>query len=127
LAEEYASSIARNGGGSLTVCCVAPLNATEDSILNANERLNQAIERVTKGNKIDIHAKLIRNNSVIVGVLRESDSYDGVVVGAAGKSIYPRILFGSIPESIAKRSKNTVIMVKHYHPVKALLGRVFGE
>ena len=127
LAEEYSSSIVREDGRSLTICSVAPVSATEDAITNANERLNQAIERVAKNGKIDIHGKLIRNNSVVVGVLRESESYDAIVVGAAGKSIYPRILFGSIPESIAKRSKKTVVMVKHYHPVKALLGRAFGE
>ncbi len=127
LAEEYAATMVRDGGGSLTVCSVIPLNATADSIVDANQRLNQAMERATKSNKVEIHGELIRNNSVVVGVLSKSENYDAIIVGAAGKSIYPRILFGSIPESIAKRSKKTVIMVKHYHPVKALLGRVFGE
>jgi hypothetical protein len=46
---------------------------------------------------------------------------------AVGHSICPQILFGSIPEMIAKHSDQPVILVKHYHPVKALLGRVMGE
>ena len=50
-----------------------------------------------------------------------------MIIGATGRSIYPQILFGNIPEMIAKRAENTVLLVKYHHPVKALLGRVMAE
>ncbi|MFT5802819.1 MAG: hypothetical protein ACI956_002640, partial [Nonlabens sp.] len=57
------------------------------------------------------------------GIISTAKSYGTVMVGTTGKSVYPYILFGSILEAIAKDSGKMVIMVKHYHPVKALLWR----
>ena len=61
------------------------------------------------------------------GIIEASKDYDTIMVGAAGQSIYPQIMFGNIPEEIAKNANKTVIVVKHYDPVKALYGRVVGE
>ena len=126
-AEEYTASLIRFQGGSLTVCSVVPPDATEETIKEVNERLDGVVARVTQINGLKADSKMIRHTSVSVGIIQEAKNYDAVVVGAAGHSIYPQILFGSIPEIVAKRSDLPVILVKHYQPVKALIGRVVGE
>jgi len=127
LAEAYAAAILRERGGSLTVCGVAPPDAAEDRVVQVTARLAESVERIRQRNGFDVDMKVIRHRSVPAGVIEESDNYDAVMVGAAGGSMYQNILFGTIPEVIAKRSARPVIMVKHYHPVKHLLGRVMGE
>ncbi len=126
-AEEYVASLLRVLGGSVMLCSVARPDAAEAEIAAAQQRLSDAESRVAEQNELDVETKLIRHKSVSVGVIEESKDYDAVVVGAAGGSIYPQILFGSIPETIAKRAGRPVILVKRHHPVKALLGRVIGE
>ena len=74
-----------------------------------------------------IHSKLITSDSVTEGIIDEAGDHDAVVIGAAGYGIYRRILFGNIPETIAKSTHKPVILVKHYHPVKSLIGRIMGE
>lgn len=126
-AANYVGSLLRVLGGSVTLCSVVRPDMSETESQTAGERLQESRERLAKKNEIKVESKLIENKSVSVGVIAESEDYDAVVVGAAGGSIYPQIIFGSIPESIARHVDKPVILVKHYHPVKALLGRVIGE
>jgi nucleotide-binding universal stress UspA family protein len=126
-AEEYMASFARSREGQLTVCSVAPPDAGGEAVAEIKGRLDDDVARISKGNGISVEAKLIRHKSVNVGVLKEARNYDAVVIGATGHSTYQQILFGSIPETIAKRSDGPVILVKHHHPVKALLRRVIGD
>lgn len=126
-AEGYLASILRVAGGSVTTCGVVRPSAPESDVNEANERLEEAALRIKKEDELQTDSKLIRHRSVSVGVIEEAEDYDAVVVGAAGGSIYPQILFGSIPETIAKRCPRTVILVKRHAPVKALMGRVVSE
>jgi nucleotide-binding universal stress UspA family protein len=133
-AEQYAAALARDFDGALTVCQVAPAAADEQKLALIERRLNDARQRIERvnGNKElpplgKINSQIIRNDSVVKGIVNAAGDYDAVMVGAAGKSIYPKILFGSIPLEIAKGVHKTVIVVKHFDPVKALVGRVVGE
>jgi len=126
-AEGYLASILRVAGGSVTACSVVRPDAPEKDTEEASKRLAEAASRIKKEDELQADSKLIRHKSVSVGVIEEADDYDAVVVGAAGGSIYPQILFGSIPETIAKRCPRTVILVKRHAPVKALMGRVISE
>lgn len=126
-AEDYVASILRTAGGSVTACSVVRPDASEKDVDEARRRLSEAVSRIRKRNELQTDSKLIRHKSVSVGVIEEAEDYDAVVVGAAGGSIYPQILFGNIPETIAKRCPRTVILVKRHDPVKALMGRVVSE
>jgi len=126
-AEGYIASILRVAGGSVTTCSVVRPDAPEEDVVAAKDRLTEASSRIAKEDELQADSKLIRHKSVTVGVIEEAEDYDAVVVGAAGGSIYPQILFGSIPETIAKRCPRTVILVKRHAPVKALMGRVVSE
>jgi len=125
-AESYASDVVRAHGGSLTVCHVAPPDLADAEAQPARKRLDDAVNRIRKAGGLTIDRKLIHHRSVSVGIIEAASGYDAVVVGAAGHSAYPQILFGSIPESIAKHADRTVLLVKHYHPVKELVGRMMA-
>ncbi len=128
-AESYVASLARARDGTLTVGAVIAPDASAEAVEEANNRLAAVVARLAKNGrpKVNTNTKLIRQRSVSVGIIQAAQDYDAVVIGAAGRSTYPQILFGSIPETIAKRCERPVILVKHHHPIKALLGRVMGE
>ena len=127
-AEQYAAALVKSLSGSLTITSVVPKTQNESALDASKQNLNAAIVRIQEGTGLEaVNAKLIQSNQVEAGIIEEAGKYDAVMVGAAGKSIYPQILFGSIPEEIARHSDKTVIMVKHHNPVKALYGRVISE
>lgn len=45
-------------------------------------------------------------------IVGESENYDLVVIGAATESVFGQLLFGLVPERIAKNCSKTVLMVK---------------
>ena len=91
------------------------------------QRLSQAVTRVQAGSGIQANSEIIQHVSITDAILEHANNYDAIVVGATGRGLLPKLLFGQIPENIAKRSDRAVILVKTYHPVKALLGRVMRE
>lgn len=75
----------------------------------------------------DLYVRIIRHEAVVEGILKQAESYEALVIGAAGQSFSSQILFGSIFESIARRATVPVIVVKHQSALKALVGRVMSE
>lgn len=133
-AEQYAASLARNFDGSITLCQVAPEQFQETDLKLIEQRLEEAKQRFSKLNgqadlppMKDIETCILSNDSVPQGIIKGAKGFDAVIVGAASKSIYPKILFGGIPVEIAKGLNKTVIVVKHFNPVGSLVGRVVGE
>jgi len=126
-AEFYTKSLIHQLGGSLTVCSVSPQKADEELTEEINKRLDDAIERLTESNSIEVNKKIINSDSITHGIIKEAGEHDALIIGAAGDSIYRQILFGNIPETIAKSINKSVILIKHYEPVKDLLGRVMEE
>ena len=110
-AEEYAASIVRAYDGSLTFCSVVSPNANESTIENTTRMLDTATNRVSQENGLDIKTTVIKNDSITQGILQESRNYDAVILGAT-EHRFKQILFGSIPEVIAKESLKTVVLVK---------------
>lgn len=126
-AELYTVPLVHTENGSLTVSSVISPDASEEMHKEVNMRLSEALSRVSEMNSLHADSAIIEHQSVTDGILEYSENYDAIVVGATGRGVLPQILFGHIPEIIAKQSKRAVILVKHYHPVKALLGRVMRE
>jgi len=122
LAEEYAVALAGAvEGGSITLGIVAPVEATESEVAQAEKYIEEAEERI--GERATVHRQLIRHGSVAVGIIEAAAEHDAVVIGAAGSG-RRRHLFGTIPEMVARHSHRTVLIVKRYQPVVALLRRL---
>ena len=127
-AEQYSTAFAKEFEGSVTVCRVIPEHTSEDEKALVEESLGKTRERVAKKNgNINISSKILYDDSIAEGIIKAVQDYDAVMVGATEKSIYPQILFGNIPEEIAQKANKTVIVVKHYDPIKSLFGRVMAE
>jgi len=126
-AEGYAASLAKQPGGSLTVATVVSPQANEAAGQITADTLAKARERLSVYSDLDFTTTTLTGKSIQGAILKEAEGYDAIVVGAASQSVYRNILFGKIPEHLAGRSQLPVIVVKHYHPVKALLGKVMSE
>jgi len=50
--------------------------------------------------------------NVVKGILQVAKEYDLVLLGASSEGLFHQLLFGVIPEQVAKRCTKTVIMVK---------------
>jgi amino acid transporter/nucleotide-binding universal stress UspA family protein len=126
-AEQYAVAISKQLSGSISVCNIADPGIMGATRIETEERLDQAMKRVRRLGAPRVDSKLILNESVSTGILEASADYDLIVLGATRESFYPQMLFGSIPERIARQSDKPVIMVKLYHPIQNLLRRLFGS
>ena len=73
--------------------------------------LEKAINRIKQTNGINVKSTIIKNDSINRGILSESKNYDAIMLGAT-EHRFKKILFGSIPEVIAKESLKTVVLVK---------------
>ena len=126
-AERYAADLTKFTRGQLTLLQVAAPNTSAENLERNSQILKTALERIPADNDLEITTKVVTDQDVTDGILNAGKGYDLVMIGAAGKSIYPQILFGSIPEEIAKNLDTSVIVVKHHDRVKSLLGRVVSE
>ena len=127
-AETYAPDIAAAGNGQITLCSVVPVEAQDELIPSETTRLNQVRQRMIEQSGFEsIETSIVHNRDVCDGILAESEHHDAIVVVAAGQSFSKQILFGSIPEDIARQSEKPVIVIKHPEKVKALFGRLMSE
>ena len=110
-AEEYAASLAAAADGSLTVCSVISPNAGESFVESTKQILEKAVDRIKDQNGVNVKSTIIENESVVNGILEGSRDYDAIMVGATEQR-FKKILFGSIPEMIAKESLKTVVLIK---------------
>ena len=110
-AEQYATSLVRAYEGTMTFCSVVPPNAGDSIAEGTQTMLNKAIDRVVNKKGIEVKSSIVRNKSVTKGIIEESKNYDAIMVGAT-ENRFKKILFGSIPEVIAKESLKTVVLVK---------------
>jgi amino acid transporter/nucleotide-binding universal stress UspA family protein len=76
---------------------------------------------------IEAQPRLIESRSVAGGIAKASAEYDLLAIGAAKEPFFQRVLFGEIPEKVARYSPVSVLVVKKYEGVvKSLLKRIIG-
>lgn len=123
-AEQYGATIVDQYGGELTLCQVV----AQESNGAPQQALDEAKARI-RGIKpgISVDSKVLSADSVTKGIVTASAEYDTVMLGAASQSFNPKVMFGNIPEAVARETDKTVIVVKHHNTVKALYGRMMGE
>lgn len=125
-AMRYAANI-KGEDGTLTLCSIVSPDAPPERLESEEERLRQEKTTLESEEIPGVETKILRERSVTEAILAEGEDYDAIVLGAAGQSISSQILFGTIPEEIARASKRPVIVIKRYDPVTALVGRVMSE
>ena len=124
-AQGYALAMTGGDGGELTLAAVVPAGAPEGRREEQEERL--VAERAELPEGVAVGARVIAGQGVVEGIVGVAGEYDAVMVGASGDSFSSRILFGTIPERVAREAPGTVMVLKSHDRVRAFMGRVAAD
>ena len=124
-AKGYAHAMTDTDGGELTLASVVLASAPEGRWTNEEERL--AAERGELPEHTAVATRVISGTGVVESLVAAAGDYDAVMVGASGESFANHILFGTIPERIAREAPGTVLVFKGHDRVRAFMGRVAAD
>ena len=112
-------------GMQVTACYVVPPDATEEMRRQAYEWIEKTLQSIEV--EVEVERKLIESTSVAGGIAKESRNYDLVVLGAAREPYLRQVMFGEIPERVARYSPASVLVVKRYEGhVRSWLKKTLG-
>lgn len=110
----------------VTVSQVVPEHAGDEAIENARENINSALD-ILGGEGENRKRSFITSSSVAAGIAKAGLAYDLIVIGAAKEPFFRKMLFGQIPEKVARFAPSAVIVVKKYEgAVKSMLKKALG-
>ncbi|UCE25636.1 MAG: amino acid permease [Candidatus Zixiibacteriota bacterium] len=126
LAATILGSIADARGMSVTAGYFVNEGATDEQIETARAYIDDTVSLL--GKTAETTKKiLIPSRSISGGIAKASKDYDLVVIGAAKEPFFRKMLFGEIPEKVARYSPSAVMVVKKYEgAAKSLLKRILG-
>ena len=103
---------------------VAP-GAGEDDRETAREWIQKTLHLANLEGKADM--RLLEGKKVATALIRAASDYDLIVLGSSNEGVFSNVLFGEIPEKVARYSHTPVMIVQRYEgPVKSLIKRVMG-
>ena len=121
----YAVGLTEGGGGSLTLASVVPADAPERK--RADKAKWLAEERAEMPEDAAVETRVLTGPGVVESIVAAADDFDAVMVGASGDSFSSRIVFGTIPERVAREAPGTVMVLKSHERVRAFMGRVAAD
>jgi nucleotide-binding universal stress UspA family protein len=125
LASTVLNSMAKDFEMKVTAGYILAEHATGEERELGEERMNSTLSRLDPEIKFD--KKIIESKSVPGGIAKASRDYDLVVIGATKESFFKKMLFGEIPEKVARYSPNSVLVVKKYEGViRNIIKRILG-
>jgi amino acid transporter/nucleotide-binding universal stress UspA family protein len=81
---------------------------------------DRILDKATAPFDYPIEQKVISAPTILEGILQEAESSNLVVLGATGEGFFEQLLFGALPERVARECSKTVMIVKRYQgPVKS--------
>ncbi len=125
LAAEYVGILHDSEGYEVACCHVVKPNDGENERGTPRQRIHKTIECThLEGNA---EMCLLEGKKVATTLIRERSDYDLIVLGASKEGVFSNVLFGEIPEKVARYAQTPVMIVQHYEgPVKSLVKRVLG-
>ena len=128
LAFRIALLLARQYESTVTAVYVVEPDASEEEIALGDERIQGTIAAMREQAKelpsfngrgpsieeIPFEGRIIRSTDVITGIADAGAEYDLVLVGASEESLIDQVLFGNIPEQVARECPSPVVIVKRY-------------
>jgi amino acid transporter len=127
-AEIYAGGLAKALNGSLTVIrIVTEPTLSKEELLEVHANIDESKGRIEEKCGLSVITKIINHPRIDAAIIDESMTYDTVFIGATRKSMYHHVLFGTIPETLAKELDTNIVIVKHHLAVDALWGKVVSE
>jgi nucleotide-binding universal stress UspA family protein len=122
---EIAPALADAYGSKIRVVMVVPPDTTAEVQAIYQDRVDNAVAFLReRGSKVSGHLEKAR--SISSGILKLTERFDACIMGAAREGLMQQMLFGSIPEKVARKGRHTLIMVKkHQGALQTLLSKVF--
>ena len=125
LAASILNSMAKDFNMSVTAGYILNENAPAEERNIAEERMDNALSKLNS--EMELNKKIFESRSVAGGIAKASRQYDLIVIGAAKEPLFKKMLFGEIPEKVARYSPNSVLVVKKYEGViKNIIKRILG-
>ena len=125
LAASILGAIAGELGITITAGHIVSEHALKEERDTAEEHLEATLERLDAS--VPRQKKIIESKSIAGGIAKAGREFDLIVIGAAKEPWFRKVLFGEIPEKVARYSPSAVMVVKRYEgPVKSILKRVLG-
>jgi uncharacterized hydrophobic protein (TIGR00271 family) len=132
LATRLAVSLAREHDATVTAIYVTQPRASAEQLVEGERRIQETIEAMRRQagelpefesglgtlEGIPIESKVVKAGNVIQGIAETGKGYDLVFVGASNERLIDQVLFGSVPERIARACPTPVIMVKRYRGLR---------
>ena len=125
LAAEYAGIYHDAEGHEVTCCYVVQPDGGDGS----REAARQWIEKTIRLTHLEGKAEvlLLEGKKVATTLVRAAADYDLIALGASKEGVFSNVLFGEIPEKVARYSQTPVMIVQRYEgPVKSLVKKVMG-
>ena len=120
LAIEVLRPIAKRYNAEVTILHVMQKHETQSDA----KRITESIPEQMQG--IPYSTKIVESDDLVDSIVDESKKHDLVVIGATEASMFEQLLFGSVPEEIAKRCSTTVLMVKRRVGIRSRFRRWFS-
>ena len=120
LAIEMLNFIAKDNNTDVTIYHVLQKGRSESEARIVTESISEQLQDV------NCAIKITKSNNLLKSIVKESKKHDLVIIGATGESLFQRLLFGSVPEIIARRCTNTVVMVKKKLGLRSWFRRWFS-
>jgi len=125
LAAEYVGQICETDGIDVSCCYVVAPGAGEREKKSAREWVQKTIQPTSLEGKADV--LLIEGEKVASSLVKAGKDFDLLVLGASKEGLFSSVLFGEIPEKIARYSRTSVMIVKRYEgAVKSVVKKVMG-
>ena len=125
LAAEFVGMYHDTYGYDATCCYVISPNADEPAREQARQWIQQTVRLTGLSGKAA--TRLIEGKRVATALIKAADDYDLIVLGASKEGVFSSVLFGEIPEKVARYSRVPVMIVRRYEgTVKTIVKKVMG-
>jgi APA family basic amino acid/polyamine antiporter len=102
-------------GGQVTAVYVCREGATPEERQHGTDMIARTIQGLPTDDVIK--TRLVTAPGIVRGILSEAEDYDLMLLGASEEGLFDRVLFGTIPEKIARKSPVPVMIVKQRAPL----------
>jgi len=117
---ELASQLAAETGAHTTVLHILSPAASDEQEAEARQQMKQWLEPFKAAASAE--GKIVRSDNVVQRIVQEARKADLVMMGTSTQSWLDRMLFGVIPDQVARRSEKPMILTRAYTGAARLWG-----
>jgi len=132
LATRLALLLAREREATISSVYVADPDASQDELAEGRARIQQTFATMGEQmaglpggdgkqsglNTVHLESRVVTAESIVEGITQAGAESDLVFIGASEESLIDQVLFGTIPEQVARACPSPVVMVKRFRGLR---------